>query len=125
VKRELRAALSSAKPTTPPQHVPALLCGTPALLMGQREFAAEVSGDLPSLAPGATSLLDATVTGCRQGYLAYATLASSTRFVEFDAAAWSNNTVLVMARDTSPSATFGLGAGHAVGHGDEAALALP
>jgi hypothetical protein len=26
-----------------PEHAPALLCGTPALPVGQREFAAEVS----------------------------------------------------------------------------------
>jgi hypothetical protein len=36
-------------------------------------------------------------------------VASSTRFVELDAAAWSNNTVRVMARNISPSATFDLG----------------
>ncbi|HYZ34469.1 MAG TPA: hypothetical protein VE684_19540 [Crenalkalicoccus sp.] len=91
-----------------PEDAPALLCGTPALPVGQREFVAEVSWDLPSLAPGATSLLDVTVTGCRQGDLADATLASSTRFIELDAAAWTNNTVRVMARNISPSATFDL-----------------
>ena len=53
----------------------------------EREFAAEVAWDLPSLAPGATSLLDVTVTDCRQGGLADAALASPTRFVELDAAA--------------------------------------
>ena len=73
------------------------------------EFAAEVAWDLPSLAPGATSLLDVTVNGARQGDLAHAALASSTRFIELDAAAWSNNTVRVMARNISP-ATFDLGA---------------
>jgi hypothetical protein len=57
--------------------MPALLCGTPALPVGLREFVAEVTWDLPSLAPGATSLLDVTVTGCRQGDLAQAALASS------------------------------------------------
>ncbi|MFZ6762233.1 hypothetical protein [Pseudoroseomonas sp. WGS1072] len=93
-----------------PEAAPALLCGTPALPVGQREFAAEVAWDLPSLAPGITSLLDVTVTGARQGDLAHAALASSTRFVELDAAAWSNNTVRVMARNISPTATFDLGA---------------
>ena len=93
-----------------PEHAPALLCGTPPLPMGQREFAAEVTCDLPNLAPGATSLLDVTVTGCRQGDLADAALASSTRFVELDAAAWTTNTVRVMARNISPSATFDLAA---------------
>ena len=39
----------------------------------------------------------------------HAALASSTRFVEFDATAWSNNTVRVMARNISPGATFDLG----------------
>jgi len=92
-----------------PEHAPALLCGTPTLPVGQREFAAEVSWDLPSLAPGTTILLDVTVTGCRQGDLAEAALASSTRFIELDAAAWTNNTVRVMARNISPSATFDLG----------------
>jgi hypothetical protein len=77
-------------------------------LVGQREFAAEVSWDLPNLAPGATSLVDVTVTGCRQGDLAEAALASSTRFIEPDAAAWTTNTVRVMARNISPSATFDL-----------------
>jgi hypothetical protein len=69
--------------------------------VGQREFAAEVSWDLPNLAPGATSLLDLTVTGGRQGDLAEAALASSTRFIELDVAAWTNNTVRVMARNVS------------------------
>ena len=40
-----------------------LLFGTPALPVGTREFQTEVSWDLPSLAPGVTSLLDVTVTG--------------------------------------------------------------
>ncbi len=93
-----------------PEAAPALLCGTPALPVGQREFAAEVSWDLPNLALGATSLLDVTVAGARQGDLAQAALASSTRFIELDAAAWSNNTVRVMARNISPTATFDLGA---------------
>jgi hypothetical protein len=93
-----------------PEDAPALLCSTPTLPAGQREFAAEVGWDLPSLAPGATSLLDVTVTGCRQGDLAAAALASSTRFIELDATAWSNNTVRVVARNISPSATFDLGA---------------
>jgi hypothetical protein len=41
--------------------------------------------------------------------LAHAALASSTRFIELDAAAWSNNAVRVMARNISPTATFDLG----------------
>ena len=49
-----------------PEDAPELLCGTPALPVGQRELAAEVSWDLPNLAPGTTSLLDVTVTGGRQ-----------------------------------------------------------
>jgi hypothetical protein len=93
-----------------PEHAPALLCGTPALPVGQREFAAEVSWDLPSLATGATGLLDVTVPGCRQRDLASAALASSTRFVGLDAAAWTTNTVRVMARNVAPSATFDLAA---------------
>ena len=76
-----------------PEDAPALLCGTPVLPVGQREFAAEVAWDLPSLAPGATSLLDVTVTGSRQGDLAHAALSASTRFVELDAAAWSTDEV--------------------------------
>ena len=74
------------------------------------DYAAEVPWDLPNLAPDATSLLDVTVPGARQGDLANAALASSTRFIELDAAAWSNNTVRVMARNISPTATFDLGA---------------
>jgi len=79
-----------------------VLNGTPLLPQsGQREFAAEVSWDLPSLAPGATSLIDVTVSGARAGDLAQASLVSSTRFIELDAAVWSNNTVRVMARSIS------------------------
>ena len=57
-----------------------------------------------------TSLLDVTVNGARQGDLAHAALASSTRFIELDAAVWSNNTVRVMARNIF-AATFDLGSG--------------
>jgi len=93
-----------------PEAAPAVLNGTPLLPQsGQREFAAEVSWDLPSLAPGATSLLDVTVSGARAGDLASASLVSSTRFIELDAAVWSNNTVRVMARNIS-AATFDLAA---------------
>jgi hypothetical protein len=97
-----------------PQAALAVLNGTPLLTgapfgSGRREFAAEVSWDLPSLAPGATSLLDVTVNGARAGDLATASLVSSTRFIELDAAVWSNNTVRVMARNIS-GATFDLAA---------------
>lgn len=43
------------------------------------------------------------------GQLAVAALASSTRFVELDAVAWTTNTVRVMAHNISPSRTFDLG----------------
>ena len=66
-----------------------------------------MSWDLPSLAPGATSLI--AVTGTRAGDLAEASLVSSTRFIELDAAVWSKNTVRVMARNIS-GATFDLAA---------------
>ena len=56
----------------------------------------------------ATSLLDVTVNSARQGDLAHAALASSTRFIEIDATAWSDNNVRVMAGNISP-ATFDLG----------------
>jgi hypothetical protein len=97
-----------------PEAAPAVLNGTPLLTgalfgSGRREFAAEVSRDLPSLAPGATALLDVTVNGARAGDLALASLVSSTRFIELDAAVWSNNTVRVMARNIS-AATFDLAA---------------
>jgi hypothetical protein len=67
---------------------------------GLREFAAELSWDLPSLATGATALLDVTVTGARVGDLAQASLATSSRLFELDATAWSN-TVRVLARNVS------------------------
>ncbi|MBU8540653.1 glycoside hydrolase family 55 protein [Falsiroseomonas tokyonensis] len=97
-----------------PEAAPAVLNGTPLLTgalfgSGRREFAAEVSWDLPSLAPGATALLDVTVNGARAGDMATASLVSSTRFIELDAAVWSNNTVRVMARNIS-AATFDLAA---------------
>jgi len=85
-----------------PEAAPAVLNGTPLISQsGQREFAAEVSWDLPSLAPGATSLIDVMVSGARAGDLAQASLVSSTRFIELSAAVWSNNTVRVLA--TSPN----------------------
>jgi hypothetical protein len=77
--------------------------------VGQREFAAELRWDLPSLAPDATSLLDVTVTGSRQGDLADAALVATTRFVELDAPPWSNNTVRAIAPNISPTATSDLG----------------
>ena len=93
-----------------PEAAPAVLNGTPLLPQsGQREFAAEVSWDLPSLAPGATTLTDVTVSGARAGDLAQASLVSSTRFIELNAAVLSNNTVRVMARNIS-AATFDLAA---------------
>jgi hypothetical protein len=96
------------------EDAPAVLNGTPLLTgalfgSGRREFASEVSWDLPSLAPGATSLLDVTVNGARAGDQAQASLVSSTRFIELDAAVWSNNMVRVMARNIS-AATFDLAA---------------
>ena len=92
-----------------PEAAPALLCGTPTLPVGQREFAAETPLDLPSLAAGAAHLVDVTVPGTRQGDRAEASLASSTRFIELDAFTWSNNTVRVLARNVSGGA-FDLGA---------------
>jgi len=74
-----------------------------------KELAAEVSWDLPGLAPGATSLIDVTVSGARAGNLAQASVVSSTRSIELNAAVRSNNTVRVMARNIS-AATFDLAA---------------
>jgi len=87
-----------------PEAAPALLCGTPTLPVGQREFAAETTLDLPSLASGAVHLVDVAVAGARQGDRAEALLASSTRFIELDAFAWTNNTVRVLARNVSGGA---------------------
>ena len=92
-----------------PETAPGLLCGTPTLPVGQRGFAAETPLDLPSLAPGAVHLVDVAVSGARQGDRAEASLASSTRFIELDATAWSNNTARVLARNIS-EASFDLGA---------------
>ncbi|MBW6399299.1 hypothetical protein KPL78_15670 [Roseomonas sp. HJA6] len=66
----------------------ALLCGRPALPVGRRTLALETSWDLPSLAPGATSLIDVTVNGARQGgTLPMRRWHRRRRFVERDAAA--------------------------------------
>jgi hypothetical protein len=92
-----------------PDAAPALLCGTPALPVGQREFAAETRLDLPNLALGAAHLVDVTVPGTRQGGRAEASLASSMRLVEIGAFTWPNNRVRVLARNVSGSA-FDLGA---------------
>ncbi len=91
-----------------PEAAPALLCGTPTLPVGQRELAAETTLGLPSLAAGATHLVYVTVAGAWQGDRAEASLASSTRFVELDAFAWTTNPVRVLARNVSGSA-FDLG----------------
>ena len=48
-----------------PEAAPAVLYASPAVPIGLREFAAEVSSDEPSLASGATSLIDVTVTRTR------------------------------------------------------------
>jgi hypothetical protein len=48
-----------------PEAAPALLRGTQTLPAGQREFAAGVPLDPPSLPGGATHLVDVTVTGAR------------------------------------------------------------
>jgi hypothetical protein len=86
---------------------------------GRRDFAAEVSWDLPSLAPGATALIDVTVNGARAGDLAQASLVRSTRFIDLTAFAFTNNTVQVMARNIS-GATFDLAAATlSVGGGEE------
>jgi threonine dehydratase len=56
--------------------------------------------------PGAADALAAVLSGkvhCRDRNVA-ASLASSTRFIELDAATWSTNTVRVMARNVSGSA---------------------
>ena len=92
-----------------PEAAPALLCGTPTLPVGQREFVAEPTLDLSSLASGAVHLADVAVPGARQGDRAEASLASSTRFIELDASVWSNNAVRVAARNISGGA-FDLGA---------------
>jgi hypothetical protein len=49
------------------------------------------------------------VAGARRGDRAEASLASSTRLIELDATAWSNNTARVLARNMS-EASFDLGA---------------
>ena len=65
--------------------------------LGQTQLAAQLE-----------HLVDITVTACRVGDLAEAAIVSSTRFIELDAAAWTNNIVRVMARNISPGATFDL-----------------
>jgi hypothetical protein len=92
-----------------PEVAPGILNGTPTLPgSGQREYAAEDSWHLPSLAAGATSLRDITVAGARPGDIASASRATSSRFLELDAHVWSNNTVRVMARNIS-NTTIDLG----------------
>ena len=70
----------------------------------QREFAADVSKNLPSLVPAATSLIHVTErAGHGQRTGAQAPLVSPTRLIELDASMWSSNTVRVTARDVSAS----------------------
>jgi hypothetical protein len=86
-----------------PKAAPALLCGTPILLVGQREFAVETTLDLPNLAVRAVHLVDVTVAGARQRDRAEASVASSTRFIELDAFVWTTNAARVLARNISGS----------------------
>jgi len=87
------------------EAAPVALNGTPLLPQsGKRNFAAEVSLDLPGLAPGATSLIDVTVSVGRAGDLAEVSLVSSTRFIELNAAVWPYNLVRVMERNISGAA---------------------
>jgi len=58
---------------------------------------------------GARPQPDIGLAGARAGDLAQASLVSSTRFIELNAAVWSNNTVRVLARNIS-GATFDLAA---------------
>jgi hypothetical protein len=92
-----------------PENGPTIFNGTPLVPNGGRRIiAAEIAYDPPSLAAGATALVDVTVTGARQGDLALASFVSSTRFFELDAFVWSNNTVRVMVRNIS-NTTIDLG----------------
>jgi hypothetical protein len=93
-----------------PGEAPALIFGTPALPVGMRKVQAVVSWDLPSLAPGITSQLDVTLANCRVGDLAHAALASSMRFIELNATAWTTITIRMIARNISSGATFDLAA---------------
>ncbi len=70
---------------------------------------AEVSWDLPSLSPGAKSLLDVTVNGARAGGPVSASLVPSPRFIELSAAVWLNNTTWMMAWNI-PGETFDMAA---------------
>jgi hypothetical protein len=75
-----------------PGEAPALLCGTPTLPVGTREFQAEVSW---------------TCRRWRPASPACSTWPSSTQFIELDATAWTTNTVRMMAGNIS-AATFDL-----------------
>lgn len=94
----------------------------PSVPVGTREFQAEVSWDLPSLASGATARTDVTVTGSRQGDIAQASLVSSTRFIDLTAFAWTNNTMRVMARNLGGDVRSG--GGYVVLGRDEAAYTV-
>jgi hypothetical protein len=61
------------------------------------------------LTPGAVHLVDFTVPGAQQDDQVEASLASSTRFIELDAFAWTNYTMRLLARNVS-GAAFDLGA---------------
>jgi len=90
-----------------PEATPAVLYAHPSVPLGTPKFAADAFWDLQSLASRATALIDKTVTGSRQRDLAQASLVSSNRFIELDAAVRSNNTVRATPRNIS-AATFDL-----------------
>ena len=86
-----------------PEAVPALLCGTPTLPVGQREFAVETTLDLPQLAAGAVHLVDVTVPGARRGDYADASLDTSSIAFVLDCHVWSNDKIRVTGRNVSAS----------------------
>ena len=78
-----------------------MLYSCPSLPAGTRTL--ETNWDLPSLGPGATANVDATVTGARRGDFADASLDTSSIAFVLDCHVWSNNSVRVTARNVSAS----------------------
>ncbi|WP_439579034.1 glycosyl hydrolase family 28-related protein [Elioraea sp.] len=87
-----------------PRHAPALLYGLPGLPHGSRDLIAEAAWDPPSIAAGATTQFNMTVTGASPGDLVEASFSVATTAILFLGTVGAANTVTVVAWNRAGSA---------------------
>jgi hypothetical protein len=86
-----------------PEVAPAVLYACPSVPIGTRGLVLQTTWDLPSLAAGATAIIDLTAPGARRGGFVDASLDTSSIAFVLDGHAWSKNCVCVTARNVSAS----------------------